>query len=159
MVDADTEGDRLGTNNWWKPLLSHSHLVLVGLFHSETFAHCWLHGTKWTVGQQRFALIFLSAMICCLKCFFKQRCTQKCRPYPEGEVRLTCAVCCCSALSWPHPPAAGSCAGRACAAVVTHLATVHPTVTWLCAAHPPAAGPGRHTQVNHLRKSQFLTEL
>lgn len=51
-----TEVDRLGTNlpTGRKPLLSHSHLVLVGLFlvtqestfHSETFAYCWLHGTK-----------------------------------------------------------------------------------------------------------------
>lgn len=56
QAHTDTEVDRLGTNlpTGRKPLLSHSHLVLVGLFlvtqestfHSETFAYCWLHGTK-----------------------------------------------------------------------------------------------------------------
>lgn len=116
-----------------RPLLSVGSMVLNELWASS--------GLLW------FEMFFQTTMY-----------TEKSRPYPEAKVKasLTCAVCYCSALSWPHPPAAGSCVGRACAAVVTHLATVHPTVTWLCAAHPPAAGPGRHTQVNHLRKSHFF---
>lgn len=65
---------------------------------------------------------------------------------PASVIRaLTCAACCCSGLSWLHPRAAGSCAGRACAAAARRPTTTRPTAPWLCAAPQPASAP-THTQ-------------
>lgn len=72
-------------------------------------------------------------------------------------MNLTCAVCCCSELSSPRPPAVGSYAGHACVAVVTRPTTVRPIVRSLCAVPPPAAGPDQQTGLvsSSSRQSKF----